>query len=210
MKHLFYILLLSILFVSCNSTKPAIITSKKEAIKKNKYDATINKSVVKKVRKQKPTTIEDNPDFSTVKVDKKEIEDREAFTGKRSLIDAIIAETKENLGVPYRMGGLTKAGIDCSGLLYTSFQKFDISLPRTSRDMAQTGYKVDKEEAQKGDLIFFITNGKSISHVGLITEVKDNGEIKFIHSSTSRGVMISSLNETYFRQRFATIKRVLD
>ena len=70
--------------------------------------------------------------------------------------------------------------------------------------------KIDKSQAQKGDLIFFDTlNRGNVSHVGMVTEVLED-EIKFIHSSTSSGVMISSTKEDYFAQRLVQINRVLE
>lgn len=111
-------------------------------------------------------------------------------------------------GVRYRFGGTSFNGIDCSGLVMNAFANTEINLPRSSREMAQVGEKIKRSQAQKGDLIFFKTRGNRISHVGIITEVVD-GEIKFIHSSTSKGVIVSSTNEAYYKTRFAQINRVL-
>ncbi len=125
------------------------------------------------------------------------------------LADEIIEVAMANLGSKYRAGGTTKAGFDCSGLVFTSFKKFDITLPRSSYDMAQYGYKIKDSEAQRGDLIFFITNGgKRINHVGIITEV-DKDEIKFVHSSVKLGVIVSSTKESYYKKNFVKIHRVL-
>jgi len=100
--------------------------------------------------------------------------------------------------------------MDCSGLVYSTFQKYDFSLPRSSNEMAKEGREVSVSKAQEGDLIFFKTNrSNSINHVGIITEIFE-GEIKFIHSSTSKGVIISSLKESYYSKNFAQINRVLD
>ena len=126
-----------------------------------------------------------------------------------SLVDYVIETASNNLGVKYRAGGTTKSGFDCSGLVFTSFKAHDIALPRSSFDMAQHGQKIKDSEAQRGDLIFFITNGgKRINHVGIVTEVLDN-EIKFIHSSTKLGVIISSTKEAYYKKNFVKVHRVL-
>jgi cell wall-associated NlpC family hydrolase len=124
-------------------------------------------------------------------------------------LDQLIAQASENIGTRYRTGGTTKSGFDCSGLMCTTFGAFDIKLPRTSREQSSMGTKVNTEEAQKGDLIFFKTNGRSqINHVGMVVEVCE-GEIKFIHSSVSNGVIISSTKEKYYEKNFSQINRVL-
>lgn len=126
------------------------------------------------------------------------------------LNEQIIDDATDKIGSPYRYGGTTKSGYDCSGLVFTSFQKNDISLPRSSYEMSKKGTIVKKNDCRKGDLIFFKTNGKSrINHVGIITEVEDD-EIKFVHSSTQRGVIISSTKEEYYRKSFAQINRIVD
>ncbi|TDX14423.1 peptidoglycan endopeptidase [Flavobacterium sp. S87F.05.LMB.W.Kidney.N] len=132
-------------------------------------------------------------------------------TGSHSeLIDQLIANATENIGVRYRSGGTTKAGFDCSGLMICTFNNFDIKLPRSSIEQSRIGTKVNTEEAQKGDLIFFRTNGRRhINHVGMIVEVAD-GEIKFVHSSTHGGVMISSTKEPYYTRAFSQVNRVLE
>lgn len=123
--------------------------------------------------------------------------------------DFLIAKASENIGVRYRSGGTTPEGFDCSGLMIATFKNIEMSLPRSSRDMAaNAGVKIERSQAQKGDLIFFATRGRGVGHVGMITEVTEN-DIKFIHSSTSNGVIISSLNEPYYAKRFIQINRVL-
>lgn len=121
----------------------------------------------------------------------------------------LIDRSSSFIGTRYRSGGTSPNGFDCSGLMCTTFKEIEVNLPRTSRDQSQTGKKVKRKQAQIGDLIFFSTNGRgNINHVGMITEVND-GEIKFIHSSSSAGVIISSLNENYYSKRFKQINRVL-
>lgn len=123
--------------------------------------------------------------------------------------ESVIATASNNIGTKYRSGGTDSAGFDCSGLMFSSFKSIDIILPRTSSEQSNFGVKVDKISAQKGDLIFFATNGSShINHVGLITEVSEN-DIKFVHSSTSSGVIISSITEEYYDKRFVQINRVI-
>ncbi|OAB25949.1 LysM domain-containing protein [Flavobacterium fryxellicola] len=130
-------------------------------------------------------------------------------TFSHEFLDQLIERASENIGTRYRTGGTTKSGFDCSGLMCTAYGAFDIKLPRTSREQSSIGTKINTEEAQKGDLIFFKTNGRSqINHVGMVVEVCE-GEIKFIHSSVSNGVIISSTKEKYYEKNFSQINRVL-
>ncbi len=113
-------------------------------------------------------------------------------------------------GVRYKYGGTSSKGMDCSGLLYVSFKKHDVAIPRVSNEMANEGKRVRVNQVEKGDLLFFKTTrkGKKINHVGLVVAVK-NDEIKFIHASASRGVIVSSLREGYWNYAFVKATRIL-
>ena len=82
-------------------------------------------------------------------------------------------------------------------------------MPRKSSDQAGYGSEIKVENVKIGDLIFFNTSGNSISHVGIVESINNNGSINFIHSSTSKGVMISSLDENYWKTRFVKAVRLL-
>lgn len=127
-----------------------------------------------------------------------------------SKADAIINTALTFSGVRYKYGGTTKKGVDCSGLLYVSFAAHDKPLPRVSYVMANEGKRIRLREVTKGDLLFFKTTrrGKRINHVGLVVAV-ENKEIKFIHASSSRGVIVSSLREGYWNHAFVKATRVL-
>lgn len=149
---------------------------------------------------------------STIVTSKKETEKESNSRNDRNsnrLAKEVINTASKNLGVRYKAGGTTTDGFDCSGLVYVTFKKYDIALPRASYDMAKVGKQIKENEIQKGDLIFFKTNGKSvINHVGLVVEVSGD-EIKFIHSSTQKGVIISSTKEPYYGKTFAQANRIL-
>lgn len=126
-----------------------------------------------------------------------------------AFVDQLISKASENIGTRYRSGGTTTEGFDCSGLMCYTFSSYDIKLPRSSTEMASYGSKIDTENAQKGDLIFFKTRGSGrINHVGMVVEVLD-GEIKFIHSATHGGVIISSTKESYYERNLVQVNRVL-
>ncbi len=126
-----------------------------------------------------------------------------------SQADKIINTALSYAGTKYKYGGTTKKGMDCSGLLYVAFAEHHISLPRVSYHMAEKGKKVKIKNVAKGDLLFFKTKrrGKRINHVGMVVDTDD--EIKFIHASTSRGVIVSSLREGYWNSAFVKANRVL-
>lgn len=113
-------------------------------------------------------------------------------------------------GTRYKFGGTTKAGMDCSGLVFTSYLQENISLPRSSRAMSLEGERLELAEVNIGDLLFFETNKnkKVINHVGLVIEIQP-GHIFFIHSTTSRGVIISSLADGYWFEHFVMARRLI-
>lgn len=122
----------------------------------------------------------------------------------------VIRTAKKFEGTRYKYGGTDKKGMDCSGLIYVSFLEEGVSLPRTSRAMSLEGKRLHLEEVSVGDLLFFETNKnrKVINHVGLVVEVANEG-IYFIHSSSSRGVITSSLSESYWYNNFVMARRVI-
>lgn len=130
------------------------------------------------------------------------------FTKK---IDDLLAEAQTYLGTPYRYGGMTRNGIDCSAFVLSVFGAVTgMNLPRVAASQAQEGEKIEKDQLQKGDLVFFSHQGRGrISHVGIVEEVSPEGDVKFIHAATSRGVMISSLNDSYWGPRYRFAKRVI-
>ncbi len=120
-----------------------------------------------------------------------------------SKINNVVDFALKHEGVKYKFGGTTDKGMDCSGLVSTSFKQEEIILPRSSRDMANYGKEIPLENVKKGDLVFFAARNrkKIVDHVGLVTSVK-NGNIQFIHSTTQRGVIISSFSEEYWQRIF--------
>jgi len=125
-------------------------------------------------------------------------------------IDNILSEAESYLGTPYRFGGTSRSGIDCSAFVLSVFgAAAGMDLPRVAAEQSQEGDAVERTELQKGDLVFFSHRGSRISHVGIVEEVTPEGEVKFIHAATSKGVMVSSLDDNYWGPKFRFAKRVV-
>lgn len=154
------------------------------------------------------TTTYKKPTNSTVNSTKKIAS---KYSGKNSYqVQKIIEDAENYLGSPYKSGGNSSSGFDCSGLVKLVFDENKIKLPRRSADQALQGKKIENWEIKPGDLLFFATSGNgNVSHVGIVREINVQGEITFIHSSTSKGVIISSLNEKYWNNAFLFARRVL-
>jgi len=126
------------------------------------------------------------------------------------LVSDIIRYAETFKGTRYKYGGTNRRGMDCSGLIYTSFKKHDIPVPRTTRDLKSYGKWVDVKTVIPGDLLFFATrkNSRAVNHVGLVTQVRP-GYVEFIHASTSKGVMVSSLSDRYWYFAYVQARRIL-
>ncbi|ASS67821.1 MULTISPECIES: C40 family peptidase [unclassified Paenibacillus] len=119
-----------------------------------------------------------------------------------SKMDGVISDL---IGTPYKTAGTTTNGFDCSGFTSYVFKQFKISLPHSSSSQAGLGKKVAKADLKAGDLVFFNTSGRGVSHVGIYV-----GDGKFAHSSSSKGVMISSLSDSYYTKRYVSARRIMD
>ena len=118
----------------------------------------------------------------------------------------VVSFAMQYLGTPYAYGGTGSGGFDCSGFTMHVFSNFGVSLAHGATPQLNNGYTVSKSELQPGDLVFFFgtyNTSSAASHVGIYV-----GGNQFIHASTSRGVIISSLSETYYANRYLTARRV--
>ncbi|MFN5032121.1 MAG: C40 family peptidase [Flavobacteriia bacterium] len=126
-------------------------------------------------------------------------------------VDEMISFAKKFLGTPYRYAGTTPSGFDCSGFISYIFGNFGLSLVHSSYGMAELGQTVKLSEIRPGDLMFFKgsdPNSTRVGHVAMVIEVTSDA-IKFIHSSTSRGVTIENFKTSkYFIPRFIKAKRL--
>jgi cell wall-associated NlpC family hydrolase len=127
-------------------------------------------------------------------------------------VQALVSFATKHLHIPYRSGGSSKKGFDCSGFVRYCFNKWNISLPHSSAAQAQHGESVKLDDAKPGDLIFFkgeSSKSSRIGHVGIITEVTPD-YVKFIHSAFKGGIRYDLLNASYYSKRFVAIKRLAE
>ncbi|UJP66970.1 C40 family peptidase [Mongoliitalea daihaiensis] len=126
-------------------------------------------------------------------------------------VNKVVDTAKSYRGTPYRYGGTTRSGIDCSALIYHSYASIGVQLPRTSEAQSKIGKKVNDRNLQKGDLVFFATGRRKnkVTHAGIVTE-NQRGRVLFIHSSTSLGVTEDNLENRYWSKAFLFGRRVLD
>jgi peptidoglycan DL-endopeptidase CwlO len=119
---------------------------------------------------------------------------------------AIVASALEYRGVPYRNGGSTPDGFDCSGLVQWVFARHGIRLPREVHDQFRVGREVEREDVQPGDLLFFDTLSGGASHVGIAL-----GGDQFVHAPSSRGVVrVERLSIDYWKKRWLGARRVAE
>ncbi|MFM8348827.1 MAG: C40 family peptidase [Bacteroidota bacterium] len=123
----------------------------------------------------------------------------------------VVREARTYTGVPYKWGGTTRAGMDCSGLVVQSFAKAGITLPRTADDQLDAGKRIRLKNVKPGDLLFFALSEKpgKVTHVGIVTEKKIGQPAQFIHASTSKGVIEAGMGTDYFRKGFKAACRVI-
>ena len=207
------VLLLSfIVIASCGVNKKTSYSSNKDfegtrkVSVKTSEEKTSTEPRVRKRKRRKVRVAGSEPEVTSKETGDSKRESKNYAVTKA---DKIINTALTFSGTRYQWGGTTKKGMDCSGLLYVSFSEHDIELPRVSRDMAEKGHKVKLKNVEKGDLIFFKTKrGRTINHVGMVVAIEGD-EIKFIHASSSRGVIVSSLREGYWNSAFVKATRVL-
>ncbi|MFV0564975.1 MAG: C40 family peptidase [Flavobacteriaceae bacterium] len=189
MKHLLLLITFAICLSSCKSAKST------------QYSSTHPRPIKTASIKKKTTVIAPNtPSANT----------SETTITYKTKAENIIDFAKDFEGVKYKWGGTTKAGMDCSGLVFESFKAYDVLLPRISRDMAKQGEKISLNQVAQGDLLFFITGNRrgTINHVGLVVSTSNN-VIEFIHSTTKLGVVVSSLSEDYWNKSFKEARKIL-
>ncbi len=124
--------------------------------------------------------------------------------GKSSTLKRLYAQYHGWKGAPYRYGGLSKNGVDCSGFVHQTYRSlFDIDLPRSTKEQVKQGKRVYINQLNAGDLVFFKT-GLNVRHVGIYLE-----KGKFVHASTSKGVIISTMYSGYWKENYWQARRLI-
>lgn len=189
----------------------------------NNYELTLNErtyfdlSIESKQTIIDTILIKDTTIFEVAEVKKKPLESikpkkeeketialEEIYTPQEKLI--IYAETF--LGTPYKYGGMSENGFDCSGFTGYVMKSFGYTLPRSAREQYASAKKIKKAKAKKGDLVFFGRNKNNITHVGIVSS--DEGEeLTMIHASSSRGIMYTNIDQDiYWKPKLIGIGRI--
>lgn len=114
----------------------------------------------------------------------------------------VVSTVKSYIGVPYKLGGNDYRGIDCSGLVCSVFSNYNVKLPRQAWQQASFFPEISLDKVHVGDLLFFVTSGSTINHVGIVSDTKSPKETLFIHASTSKGVREDNVYSSYWKSRF--------
>jgi cell wall-associated NlpC family hydrolase len=196
-------MLLAVVISSCTTTAPRFRSGGSSTNTGASDDAAVASIVINETRAEDDRKV-DPKHFQAI-VHEHNAADTLDDTPAGLSRDKLLLDIVGFLGVPYKYGGQTRSGVDCSGftaLMYSSAASRQ--LPRSTVEQFATGNPVSDGKLRFGDLVFFNTTGRSPSHVGIFLE-----EDLFAHASVSDGVTLSSLQSTYYKKRFIGARRIL-
>ncbi len=128
----------------------------------------------------------------------------------KGIVMDLISAAKRHIGARYHLGSSGPKSFDCSGFTSYVFRRMGISLNRSSREQHKQGEAVAQtQDLQPGDLVFFGRRGKTVNHVGIVTDVATDGTFHFIHASVSRGVRIDTTSDEYWSARYVGGRRII-
>ncbi len=210
-------LILSIMTTGCSSTSSSVrynkSTEKKEEVSKVTRFTSEEDSTIDSVSINTPVPNNEINEFDELPEEINSVDVQEFVDDYRTSISSevplsfrekLLLEVVKYIDAPYKYGGNSDRGIDCSAFTKQVLSAFSVDLPRTVREQFTTGISVDENELKLGDLVFFNTSRRAYpGHVGIYL-----GNREFIHSSRTLGVTVSSLDETYYKKRFVGARRL--
>jgi probable lipoprotein NlpC len=197
---IFPVMIVATLLASCSSSKRA--TAVNDHIANPQHKSKIP---------EKNVVVIDSETLETEGMEEKSRKKRKADAPEEKA-EKVVSTARTFIGTPYKYGGTTRSGMDCSALLINSFSAVKLNLPRSSEAQSKVGTEIKMHELKPGDLVFFATGNKKkqITHVGLVTDVKAKDNVKFIHASSSLGVVETNLFAEYYQKRFRGARRVIE
>lgn len=198
--RIYLTVVLAFLLLTCLSSCRSSRTSNTRNPKNYQNNASAGSSRYRQGKKEKVTNKENGSS--------KERKTKNSSSSDQ--VKKLIKTARSYTGTPYKYGGTSRAGLDCSGFTSISYQSIDVTIPRTSQSQSTIGEDVNIDDIQPGDLVFFSAskNSKKITHVGMVIEV-DGNSAKFIHASTQLGVVENELLSGYYYPLIVKIRRVL-
>ncbi len=211
-RHFLFISFFTLLLASCSTLRKE---SPNSTARHNKSGNTSQRSHTSRTAASRPPAKKPVSSSSTYRKSSSTIPSKSVYTKPAASYNAdvpkVVQVARTYSGTPYRSGGNDKNGIDCSGLICSVYSEIGVKVPRISWQQSEFGAEVSSlQDIKPGDWVFFVPEaGKEgyVSHAGIVTDVRSQEEIMFIHASTSKGVREDNLFSTYFKGRFVKAMR---